>query len=46
LQFENKKEEERKLREAAELRSYSSLMKTENMTANTDYSGYDSDSFM
>lgn len=27
-------------------RSYSSLMKPENMTANTDYSGYDSDNFM
>lgn len=27
-------------------RSYTSLMKTENMTPNTDYSGYDSDNFM
>ncbi|XP_022175768.1 coiled-coil domain-containing protein 25 [Myzus persicae] len=46
INLENKKEEERRNREAAELKSYSSLMKTENMTANTDYSGYDSDSFM
>ncbi|KAL4126665.1 hypothetical protein QTP88_010874 [Uroleucon formosanum] len=46
INLENKKEEERRIREAAELKSYSSLMKTENMTANTDYSGYDSDSFM
>ncbi|XP_025207340.1 coiled-coil domain-containing protein 25 [Melanaphis sacchari] len=46
INLEKKKEEERRNREAAELKSYSSLMKTENMTANTDYSGYDSDSFM
>lgn len=46
LHLENQKEEERKKREAAELKSYSSLMKTENMTANTDYCGYDSDTFM
>lgn len=46
IQLENKKEEERKNREEAELRSYSSLMKKENMTSNTDYSGYDSDNFM
>ncbi|VVC41004.1 Hypothetical protein CINCED_3A007812 [Cinara cedri] len=46
LQLEKKKEEERKRREANELKCYSSLMKTENMTANTDYSGYDSDTFM
>ncbi|XP_025405618.1 coiled-coil domain-containing protein 25 [Sipha flava] len=46
IQIENKKEEDRQKREAAELRSYSSLMKSENMTPNTDYSGYDSDNFM
>ncbi|XP_050526835.1 coiled-coil domain-containing protein 25 [Daktulosphaira vitifoliae] len=46
IQLENKREEEKRKLEAAELRSYTSIMKTENMTANTDYSGYDSDDFM
>ncbi|XP_050425531.1 coiled-coil domain-containing protein 25 [Adelges cooleyi] len=46
IQLENKRAEEKRNREASELRSYTSLMKSENMTANTDYSGYDSDDFM
>lgn len=43
-QKEKEKEEERKKKEEAELRSYSTLMKKENMT--TNYDGNDSDDFM
>ncbi|PSN53046.1 Coiled-coil domain-containing protein 25 [Blattella germanica] len=45
-QKEREKEEERRKQEEAELRSYSTLMKTENMTTNTSGDGYDSDDFM
>lgn len=41
---EKEKEEEKKKKEEAELRSYSTLMKAENMTTNKD--GNDSDDFM
>ncbi|VVC91878.1 coiled-coil domain-containing protein 25 [Leptidea sinapis] len=41
---EKEKEEEKKKKEEAELRSYSTLMKKENMT--TNYDGNDSDEFM
>ncbi|CAG4968245.1 unnamed protein product [Colias eurytheme] len=41
---EKEKEEEKKKKEEAELRSYSTLMKKENMT--TNYDGNDSDDFM
>ncbi|CAH1645029.1 unnamed protein product [Spodoptera littoralis] len=41
---EKEKEEEKKKKEEAELRSYSTLMKAENMT--TNYDGNDSDDFM
>lgn len=40
------KEEEKRKQEEAELRSYSTLMQSENMTSNTQNSGYDSDDFM
>uniref|UniRef100_A0A8D8TES1 Coiled-coil domain-containing protein 25 n=1 Tax=Cacopsylla melanoneura TaxID=428564 RepID=A0A8D8TES1_9HEMI len=40
------KEDEKKRQEEAELRSYSNLMKAENMTSNKETSGYDSDDFM
>lgn len=43
-QKEQEKELEKKRKEEAELRSYTTLMKSENMTLNTD--GYDSDDFM
>ncbi|GBP41090.1 Coiled-coil domain-containing protein 25 [Eumeta japonica] len=43
-QKEKEKEEEKRKQEEAELRSYSTLMKTENMT--TNYDGNDSDDFM
>jgi len=42
---QKEKEEEEQKREEAELRSYSSLMRTENMTSNQE-DGYDSDDFM
>ncbi|KAJ4436517.1 coiled-coil domain-containing protein 25 [Periplaneta americana] len=45
-QREREKEEERRKKEEAELRSYSTLMKTENMTTNTSGDGNDSDDFM
>ncbi|XP_053604760.1 coiled-coil domain-containing protein 25 [Plodia interpunctella] len=41
---EKEKEEEKKKKEEAELRSYSTLMRKENMT--TNYDGNDSDDFM
>ncbi|CAG9784526.1 unnamed protein product [Diatraea saccharalis] len=41
---EKEKEEEKKKKEEAELKSYSTLMKPENMT--TNYDGNDSDDFM
>ncbi|OWR47331.1 coiled-coil domain-containing protein 25 [Danaus plexippus] len=41
---EKEKEEEKRKKEEAELRSYATLMKTENMT--TNYDGNDSDDFM
>ncbi|KAG6446312.1 coiled-coil domain-containing protein 25 [Manduca sexta] len=41
---EKEKEEEKRKKEEAELRSYSTLMKAENMT--TNYDGNDSDDFM
>lgn len=43
-QKEREKEEERRKKEDAELRSYSTLMKKENMS--TNYDGNDSDDFM
>lgn len=42
---EKEKDNERKRKEEAELRSYSSLMSSENMTSNYD-DGNDSDDFM
>lgn len=45
-QREREKEEEKRKKEEAELRSYSTLMKTENMTTNTSGEGNDSDDFM
>lgn len=42
---QKEKEEEEKKKQEAELRSYSSLMRSENMTSNQD-AGYDSDDFM
>lgn len=42
---QKEKEEEEQKRKEAELRSYSSLMRSENMTSNQD-KGYDSDDFM
>ncbi|XP_067001884.1 coiled-coil domain-containing protein 25 isoform X2 [Anabrus simplex] len=45
-QKEKEKEEERRKKEEAELRSYSTLMKLENMTVNTAGDGNDSDDFM
>ncbi|XP_055606691.1 coiled-coil domain-containing protein 25-like [Uranotaenia lowii] len=42
---DKEKEDERKRKEEAELRSYNSLMKSENMTSNYD-AGNDSDEFM
>lgn len=42
---EQHKEEERRKKEEAELRSYTTLMKSENMTSNKD-TGNDSDDFM
>lgn len=41
---EKEKEEEKRKKEEAELRSYSTLMKKENMS--TNYDGNDSDDFM
>lgn len=41
---DKEKEEEKRKKEEAELRSYSTLMKRENMT--TNYDGNDSDDFM
>lgn len=41
---EKEKEEEKKKKEEAELRSYSTLMRPENMS--TNYDGNDSDDFM
>lgn len=43
-QKDREKEEEKRKKEEAELRSYSNLMKVENMSLNTD--GNDSDDFM
>ncbi|RZF42723.1 hypothetical protein LSTR_LSTR014568 [Laodelphax striatellus] len=43
---QKKIEEDKRKREEAELRSYSTLMKSENMTANTTNEDYDSDDFM
>jgi len=43
---EKQKEEEKRKREEAELRSYTTLMKPENMTSNKDGTGNDSDDFM
>nr|XP_018911728.1 PREDICTED: coiled-coil domain-containing protein 25 isoform X2 [Bemisia tabaci] len=45
-QKERDKEELRRKQEEAELRSYSTLMKTENMKSNHDEDGNDSDDFM
>ncbi|PNF30523.1 Coiled-coil domain-containing protein 25 [Cryptotermes secundus] len=45
-QREREKEEEKRKKEEAELRSYSTLMKLENMTSNTSVDGNDSDDFM
>ncbi|XP_047118730.1 coiled-coil domain-containing protein 25 [Schistocerca piceifrons] len=45
-QREREKEEERRNKEEAELRSYSNLMKPENMTSNKYDDGNDSDDFM
>lgn len=45
-QREKQKEEERQKQEEAELRSYSTLMKSENMKTNKCTDGYDSDDFM
>lgn len=42
---EKEKDEEKRRREEAEIRSYNSLMKSENMTSNYD-AGNDSDEFM
>lgn len=42
---DKEKEDEKKRREEAELRSYNSLMKSENMSSNYD-PGNDSDEFM
>lgn len=44
-QKEKEKEEEARRKKEAELRSYSTLFKTENMTSNRN-DGYDSDDFM
>ncbi|XP_022184282.2 coiled-coil domain-containing protein 25 isoform X1 [Nilaparvata lugens] len=43
---QKKVEEDKRKREEAELRSYTTLMKSENMTANTTNEDYDSDDFM
>lgn len=43
---EKEKEEERRRAEEAQIRSYSTLMNSANMTSNQETSGYDSDDFM
>lgn len=43
---EREKAEEKRRQEEAEMRSYNSLFDTNNMTSNTENSGYDSDDFM
>ncbi|XP_046746766.1 coiled-coil domain-containing protein 25 isoform X1 [Diprion similis] len=45
-QKENEKAEEKKRQEEAEMRSYNSLFSPNNMTTNTENTGYDSDDFM